>query len=90
MELICKHCNQQQQFTVPLWVQVTFTFNQDGTISLLHLQPLESVEEKITDQATDMPGGIVCESCGRLAEIHLNPHESFTRSQTLRRALEDL
>jgi len=90
MELICQHCKQQQDFALPLWVDCTFTFNEDGTISLLHVQPLESLEEKLTEQATGMPQGITCQQCERPADITLNPFEETTKSRMLRQAVEDL
>ncbi|MCF7802679.1 MAG: hypothetical protein K9N46_05425 [Candidatus Marinimicrobia bacterium] len=90
MELVCTKCKQSNDFRLPLWVKTTFTFNPDGTISLLHVQPLESLEEKLTEQATGMPQGITCERCGSPAEIVLNPFEETSRARMLRQAVEDL
>ena len=90
MEFICTQCKQQQDFILPLWVDTTFSFNEDGTISLLHVQPLESLEEKLTEQATGMPQGITCKHCGSSAAITLNPFEETTKARMLRQAVEDL
>lgn len=90
MEFICTQCKQQQDFVLPLWVDATFTFNKDGTISLLHVQPLESLEEKLTEQATGMPQGITCQHCKSPAEITLNPFDETTKARMLRQAVEDL
>jgi len=35
---------------IPLLVRATFKINEDGTLSILHTQQLESIEEKLTDQ----------------------------------------
>ena len=90
MEMHCPDCRQQTDFRLPLWVKTTFTFNKDGTISLLHVQPLESLEEKLTEQATGMPQGITCEQCGSPAEIVLNPFEETSKARMLRQAVEEL
>lgn len=89
MDLVCPNC-PSQDFTLPLWVTTTFTFNTDGTLSLVHVQPLEALEEKLTEQATGMPEGITCLECGSQVKVHFNPYESATRATALRNALEDL
>jgi len=81
-------CGNSSRFLIPLWLRVTFRFDEDGTISILHVKPLESLEEKLTDQ--NMMGGLVCRECGSPVEIIWNEYEKMEGEDREKKALEGL
>lgn len=81
MTMKCSVCGNTKKFKIPLWLRATFCFNEDGTISLLHTMPLESLEEKLTNQK--LVQGLKCTMCGAVAEVDFNPDESMRQKQTL-------
>ncbi len=89
MKIYCPHCTNNQHFLLPLWVRVTFRFNPDSSITILHTKQLESLEEKLTDQGK-MSFGLTCKECGVDAEIEFNEYEASTETQRQQAALEDL
>lgn len=60
MLMECRSCGRSNEFILPLWTRATFKFNEDGSLSILHVKPLESLEEKLTDQSRDLN----CKECG--------------------------
>ena len=60
MLMECQSCGRSNEFIMPLWTRTTFKFNEDGSLSILHVKPLESLEEKLTDQSRDL----TCKECG--------------------------
>ncbi len=72
---------------VPLWVRTTFKFLEDGSISILHLKPLESLEEKLVDRDSE----ITCKHCGgNDINIVFNQHETMQNHDQEVAALEGL
>jgi len=67
---------------------VTFRFNDDGTISILHVKQLESLEEKLANQ-NSFPS-LSCRECGSEAEIDFNEFESIDNTNRELMALEAL
>ena len=63
MKITCPSCGNPDRFLVPLWVRVTFKFEDSGAISILHVRPLESLEEKIVDQG-QAPQGLAPQGQG--------------------------
>ena len=51
MQIICQCCTKSDEFLLPLWVATTFKFNEDDTLSIIHLRPLESMSEKLTENS---------------------------------------
>ena len=88
MKITCPSCGNHKKFLVPLWVRCTFRFNEDGTISILHVKQLESLEEKLANQ-NSFPALSCCE-CGAEAEIDFNEFESIDNTQREKIALEEL
>jgi hypothetical protein len=64
-----------------MWVRATFRFNEDGTITLLHTTPLESLEEKLTNQS--LVGSLKCIVCGAVADVDFNPEETEKQRKTM-------
>ena len=62
MRIDCLSCGKSNQFLLPLWTSTTFKFNEDGSLSILHVKPLEILEEKITDNKSLRE--ISCKECG--------------------------
>ena len=61
MLMECQSCGRSNEFIMPLWARTTFKFNEDGSsLEILHVKPLESLEEKLTDQSLDL----TCKECG--------------------------
>lgn len=89
MKINCRSCGNHKSFLIPLWVRCTFKFNEDGTISVLHLKQLESLEDKIVDQGKSS-FAITCKECGEVAEVILNQYEYLDESKSQRKALEGL
>jgi len=67
---------------------VTFKFTEEGTISILHVKQLESLEEKLTNQNTYPT--LTCQECGAEAEIDFNEYESLDEVHRQSMALEGL
>ena len=62
MQIQCRSCDNHESFVLPLWCRVTFKINDDGTLSILHTRSLESLEEKLVDQAC--LAALDCTECG--------------------------
>ena len=89
MKITCPSCGSSSKFLIPLWVRTTFKFNEDGTVSILHVKPLESLEEKLTGQGTTS-FALTCQECGADAEINFNEYEQLDKESTERKALEGI
>ena len=86
MDITCQSCGRND-VVVPLWVKATFKFLDDGTITILHVKPLESLEEKLVDQDSE----ITCKHCGSNdIKIVFNQHEQVQTEDQEMAALEDL
>ena len=91
MHLYCPNsgCNNIKKFLIPLWVRCTFRFDDDGSIKILHLKQLESLEEKLAATGKN-DFSLTCQECGEPAEIEFNPHETITEESAQKEALEGL
>ena len=89
MRITCPSCGNHRNFLIPLWVRCTFKFNEDGTISILHVKQLESLEDKIVDQGKTS-FTITCKECGADAEVVLNEYENLNEQKSQIAALEEL
>ena len=89
MKIICPGCGNHKSFLIPLWVRCTFKFNEDGTLSILHVRQLESLEDKIVDQGKTS-FAITCKECGADAQVTLNEYENLDNQKAQRAALEGL
>jgi len=67
---------------------VTFKFTEEGTISILYVKQLESLEEKLTNQ-NNYPT-LTCQECSADVEIDFNEFESLDEVQRQQAALEGL
>ncbi len=88
MKITCPSCGNHRSFLIPLWVRVTFKFNENGTVSILHVKQLESLEEKLTDQ--NYNPSMICKNCNVEAEITFNEYESVDEKNQEHKALEGL
>ena len=88
MKIICQCCGNTRKFLIPLWVRATFRFTEEGTIKILHVKQLESLEEKLTNQQTYPT--ITCQECGADATIEFNEYENLTEVKNQKMALEGL
>ena len=89
MQIICRSCGNHKDFIIPLWVRTTFKFNEDGTLSILHVKQLESLEEKLTDQGKTS-FALTCQECGGDAEVVFNEYALIDEDTRQRQALEGL
>ncbi len=89
MLISCPSCTNCKDFLLPLWVRVTFKFNEDGTISILHTKQLESLEDKLTDQGKTS-WQLTCKDCGEEAIIEFNEYEKTDELKQQEQALEGL
>jgi len=89
MKITCPSCDNNKSFLIPLWVRCTFKFNKDGTISILHVRQLESLEDKIVDQGKTS-FAITCKECGCDAQVTLNEYENLEQEKEQRAALGGL
>ena len=62
MQIQCQSCHNQKSFVLPLWVRATFKIEESGAISIMHVRQLESLEEKLVDQA--QLAALNCSECG--------------------------
>jgi ferredoxin len=90
MEIRCQSCgNQNSGFLLPLWSKTTFKLDLGGEIKILHLSPLESLEDKLTDN--NVKKEITCKECGNCeVEIVLNEFENNSSISSEQNALEGL
>ncbi|MCK5453065.1 MAG: hypothetical protein KAJ16_01820 [Calditrichia bacterium] len=84
MTIVCPSCNNQKSFRTPLWIKCTFRVEDDGMIKMLHLNQLESLEEKIADSR------IMCKNCGAQAKVIFDEYQSTQAEKQQRKALEDI
>ena len=89
MNITCPSCGNHHKFLIPLWVRATFQFNEDGTISVLHLKPLESLEEKLASQGKTSVA-LSCADCGADARIVFNEFEQSDKEQQELKTLEGI
>ena len=89
MQINCPSCGNSKSFLLPLWVRTTFKFNEDGTISILHVKQLESLEEKLTNQGKTS-FILTCKECGEDTEVVFNEYENLNKQDSERKALEGL
>ncbi len=89
MKITCPSCGQNKAFLIPLWVRCTFKFNEDGTLSILHVKQLESLEEKLADQGS-VSSILTCKECGVEASIDFNENESREDHKRQLQALEGM
>jgi RNase P subunit RPR2 len=88
MRITCPSCGNTKKFLIPLWCRVTFRFTDEGTITILHVKQLESLEEKLTNQNTYPT--LTCQECGADARIEFNEYENLDESRRLKMALGEL
>lgn len=62
MQIQCRSCDNHTSFVLPLWVRTVFKIENSGAISILHVRQLESLEEKLVDQAC--LAALNCTECG--------------------------
>jgi len=89
MKISCPSCGNHKSFLIPLWVRCTFKFEEDGTLSILHVRQLESLEDKIVDQGKTS-FAITCKECGSDAKVNLNEYEQLDTDKAQLVALEGL
>ena len=89
MQINCPSCGNHKSFLIPLWVRTTFKFNEDGTLSILHVKQLESIEEKLTNQGKTS-FTLTCKECGGDAEVVFNEYEELNKESSEKKALEGL
>ena len=89
MKISCPSCGNHRSFLIPLWVRCTFKFNEDGTLSILHVRQLESLEDKIVDQGKTS-FAITCKECGADTQVTLNEYEDLDTDKAQLVALEGL
>ena len=90
MEIICQSCgNENNGFLIPLWSKTTFKITDEGDLKILHLTPLESLEDKIVDNTIKRE--ISCKKCGSNdVDITLNEFEKSAHTDSEIKALEGL
>ena len=78
MRLTCLDCPDNKVFLIPLWVRATFKVEDNGTVTILHVRPLESLEEKLVEHGkTSMD--ITCNECGGDADLSFD--DTSTRAR---------
>ena len=87
MKLTCPDCPDSKVFLVPLWVRATFKVEDNGTVTILHVRPLESLEEKLVEHGKTSLD-ITCSECGAEADLSLD--DTSLRSRLEEKALAAL
>lgn len=88
MNIKCTMCDNRERFIIPLWIRATFRFNEDGTISILHTRPLESLEEKLVNQ--NLQPALKCAVCRGPAIFDLRSERNEVLEKQQRAAMEAL
>jgi hypothetical protein len=81
-------CDNHERFIIPLWIRATFRFNEDGTISILHTRPLESLEEKLVNQ--NLQPALKCAICKAPAIVELRSERNEASEARQKVAMEVL
>jgi len=89
MRIHCQNCANTQNFVLPLWVRATFKIEEDGTISILHVRQLESLEEKLADQGKTS-FALTCTECGGDAQVIFDEYSGLDQQRREQAALEAL
>ncbi len=87
MRLTCPACPDNKSFLVPLWVRATFKVEDNGTVAILHVRPLESLEEKLVEHGKTTLD-VTCSECGGAADLSLDG--ASTRARLEKEASESL
>jgi len=88
MNIKCTMCDNRERFIIPLWIRATFKFNDDGTITILHTRPLESLEEKLVNQ--NVQSALKCAICKAPAIVEIRPERNDVLEERQRAAVEAL
>ena len=88
MNIKCTMCDNRERFIIPLWIRASFRFNEDGTITILHTRPLESLEEKLVNQ--NIQPALKCAICRAPAIMELRSERNDALEEQQRAALEAL
>mgnify|MGYP000853772545 CR=1 FL=1 len=88
MNIKCSTCDNRSRFIVPVWIRATFRFNDDGTITILHTRPLESLEEKLVNQI--IQPALKCAICKAPAVVELGSDSTSNIQERQRAAVEAL
>jgi len=88
MKIKCTRCDNDERFLLPLWIRATFRFNEDGTITILHTRPLESLEEKLVNQ--NVQPALKCAICKAPAIIEMRSESNNVLEERQKAAMEAL
>ena len=88
MNIKCTMCDNRERFIIPLWIRATFRFNEDGTLTILHTRPLESLEEKLVNQK--IQPALKCAVCKAQAIVDIGPDTSVETEARQKAAVEAL
>lgn len=88
MNIKCTMCDNRERFIIPLWIRATFRFNEDGTISILHTRPLESLEEKLVNQ--NLQPALKCAVCKAPTIVDLRSERNEVLEKQQSAAMEAL
>ena len=88
MNIKCTMCDNCERFIIPLWIRATFRFNEDGTITILHTRPLESLEEKLVNQK--IQPALKCAVCKAPAIVELRSERTEVSEARQKAAMEAL
>lgn len=88
MKIKCTRCDNHERFLLPLWIRATFKFNDDGTITILHTRPLESLEEKLVNQ--NVQPALKCAICKAPAIIEMHSESNNVLEERQKAAMEAL
>ena len=88
MKIRCSSCDNKERFILPLWIRATFKFNDDGTITILHTRPLESLEEKLVNQ--NVQPALKCVVCKAPAIVEIRSERNNVLEERQRAAVEAL
>lgn len=89
MQISCPECPNTSEFVMPLWVRATFKIEEDGSLTILHVRELESLEEKLVDQGKNS-FTLTCSSCGADAIVTFDEYASRDQERREKAALEAL
>ena len=90
MYIRCQTCDNAQSFNMPLWARVTFRIEEDGTLSILHVKQLESLEEKLADQGRTS-FSLSCSECGSDdVQVIFDEYAGMDQQRCEKAALESL
>lgn len=87
MQITCPYCGNTKHFLIPEWNKLTFRFDEQGEITVMHVRPTEALEHRL---ASEYMSGMTCTECGSDAAIDYHTYDNISEEQSQLMALKGM